>query len=88
VRHSVDVPVNDVLNKSRWKGGLPWQLWLVVIVAAGAVMAQIDVFLGALILVFVPIFLIGFFKQDPDIVGLSLCSVAQRSYYDPARGRG
>lgn len=87
MRNSVDVLVNDALNKSRWKGGLPWQLWLVVIVVAGGVMAQIAVLLGALILIFVPMFLIAFFRQDPDIVGLSLCSVAQRSYYDPAKGR-
>jgi type IV secretory pathway TrbD component len=87
MRHSVDVPLNDVLNKSRWKGGLPWQLWLVVVLLAGAVMAQVDVVVGIGILVLVPMLLIAFFKQDPDIVGLTLCSVAQRSYYDPAKGR-
>lgn len=87
MRQSVEVSVNDVLNKSRWKGGLPWQLWLVVVVVAGAVMAQIDVVVGLGILVLVPTLLIAFFKQDPDIVGLTLCSVAQRSYYDPAKGR-
>ncbi len=87
MRQTVEVPVNDVLNKSQWKGGLPWQLWLVVIVLAGAVMAQIDVVVGLGILVLVPMLLIAWFKQDPDIVGLTLCSVAQRSYYDPAKGR-
>lgn len=87
MRQFVEVSVNDVLNKSRWKGGLPWQVWVVVLVLAGAVMAQIDVFVGAGILLLVPMLLISFFKQDPEIVGLTLCSVAQRSYYDPQKGK-
>jgi hypothetical protein len=73
------------MNKSTWKGGLPWQLWLACICVSGAVMAQIDFLFGAFLFVASPAALIWLFKKDEQIVALANLSVVQKSYYDPGK---
>ncbi len=79
------IPVNDSLNKSTRKAGLPWQLWLACVVFAGAVMALVSIPFGLLLLVSLPPLLVLFFKQDERIVELACCSVVQQSFYDPGK---
>jgi hypothetical protein len=86
MRHHM-IPVNDSLNKSTRKAGLPWQLWLACVVFAGAVMALVSIPFGLLLLVSLPALLVLFFKQDERIVELACCSVVQQSFYDPGKGR-
>ena len=81
------IPVNDSLNKSTRKAGLPWQLWLACVVFAGAVMALVSIPFGLLLLVSLPSLLVLFFKQDERIVELACCSVVQQSFYDPGKGQ-
>ena len=81
------IPVNDALNKSTRKAGLPWQLWLACVVFAGAVMALVSIPFGLLLLVSLPALLVLFFKQDERIVELACCSVVQQSFYDPGKGQ-
>jgi hypothetical protein len=84
MRHHT-APVNDALNKSTRKAGLPWQLWLGCIVVAGGVMALLSVLFGLVLLVGVPAALVLFFKKDERICDLACCAVAQKSYYDPGK---
>jgi hypothetical protein len=86
MRHHM-IPVNDSLNKSTRKAGLPWQLWLACVVFAGAVMALFSIPFGLLLLVGLPALLVLFFKQDERIVELACCAVVQHSFYDPGKGR-
>ena len=85
MRHHI--PVNDSLNKSTRKAGLPWQLWLACALFAGLVMALLSLPFGLLLLVGLPAVLVFFFKQDERIVELACCSVALKSYYDPGKVR-
>jgi hypothetical protein len=85
MRHHI--PVNDSLNNSKRKGGLPWQLWLGCGLFAGLVMALLSLPFGLLLLVGLPAGLVFFFKQDERIVELACCSVALKSYYDPGKVR-
>ena len=86
MRHHV-IPVNDAMNKSKRKGGLPWQLWLVCIVVAGAVMALLDLVFGLFLLIALPAMLVLFFKQDEQIFALASLAVVQKSFYDPGKVR-
>ena len=86
MRHHM-IPVNDAMNKSKRKGGLPWQLWLVCIVVAGAVMALFDLVFGLFLLVALPATLVLFFKQDEQIFALASLAVVQKSFYDPGKVR-
>jgi hypothetical protein len=86
MRHHM-IPVNDAMNKSKRKGGLPWQLWLVCIVVAGAVMALLDLVFGLFLLVALPATLVLFFKQDEQIFALASLAAVQKSFYDPGKVR-
>jgi type IV secretory pathway VirB3-like protein len=86
MRHH-SIPVNDSLNKSTRKAGLPWQLWLACVVFAGVVMAILSVPFGLLLLAGLPAIFVLFFKQDERIFELACCSVVQKSYYDPGKVR-
>jgi len=79
------MPVNDSLNKSTRKAGLPWQLWLGCVVLAGVVMALLSVPFGLLLSVALPALLIVFFRKDECIFEIACCAVVQRSYYDPGK---
>ena len=81
------ISVNDALNNSTRKAGLPWQLWLGCGLFAGLVMALLSLPLGLLLLVGLPAILVFFFKQDERIVELASLSVVQKSYYDPGKVR-
>ena len=84
MRHHT-ISVNDSMNKSTWKAGLPWKLWLACICVAGVVMAQVDFPFGAFLLVALPAALIAFFKKDEQIVALATLSAVQTSFYDPGK---
>ena len=84
MRHHT-ISVNDSMNKSTWKAGLPWKLWLACICGAGVVMAQVDFLFGAFLLVALPAALIAFFKKDEQIVALAALSAVQKSFYDPGK---
>jgi hypothetical protein len=81
------IPVNDAMNKSKRKGGLPWQLWLGCILFAGLVMALWSVPFGLLLLVGLPAVLVFFFKKDERIVEIACLTAVQKSYYDPGKAR-
>jgi type IV secretory pathway TrbD component len=80
-----DAPVNDALNKSKYKGGLPWQLWLLCVVIAGAVMARISIPFGAVLFFLLSTTLVLFFRIDERVFEIARCSIAQKSYYDPGK---
>jgi hypothetical protein len=84
MRHH-DIPVNDSLNKSKLKGGLPWQLWLTCVVVAGVVVACVSIPFGALLLFALPTILVLFFRIDERVYEISCCSLLQNSYYDPGK---
>lgn len=84
MRHH-QVPLNDALNKSTRKAGLPWQLWLGCALFAGLVMALLSLLFGLVLLVTLPAILVLFFKQDERIVELACLAVVQKSYYDPGK---
>jgi hypothetical protein len=86
MRHHV-IPVNDSLNKSKRKAGLPWQVWLLCIVIAGVVMALLDVVFGVFLLCTLPATLVFFFKQDEQIFALANLAAVQKSFYDPGKVR-
>ncbi len=80
-------PLNDALNRSTRKAGLPWQLWLACALFAGLVMALLSLLFGSVLLVGLPAILVFFFKQDERIVELACLSAVQKSYYDPGKVR-
>jgi type IV secretory pathway TrbD component len=80
-----ELPVNDSLNKSKLKGGLPWQLWLSCVVVAGFVIARISITFGALLLFALPAVLVLFFRIDERVYEIACCSIEQKSYYDPGK---
>ena len=80
-------PINDSLNNSKRKAGLPWQLWLACGIFAGLVMALVSIPFGLLLLMGLPAGLVFFFKQDEQIFELASLSVEQKSYYDPGKVR-
>jgi len=84
MRHHL-VPLNDALNKSTRKAGLPWQLWLACVLWAGLVMALLSVPFGLFLLVGLPALLVFFFKKDEQIVEIACCAAVQKSYYDPGK---
>jgi len=86
MRHHV-IPVNDAMNKSKRKAGLPWQLWLGCVLLAGLVMALLSVPFGLFLLVGLPALLVFFFKQDERIVKIACLAAVQKSYYDPGKVR-
>jgi hypothetical protein len=86
MRHHLTA-VNDSLNKSKRKGGLPWQVWLLCIVFAGVVMALLDVVFGVFLLVALPATLVFFFKTDEQIFALANLAAVQKSFYDPGKVR-
>jgi len=62
MRHHL-VPLNDALNKSTRKAGLPWQLWLACVLWAGLVMALLSVPFGLFLLVGLPALLVFFSRR-------------------------
>jgi hypothetical protein len=84
MRHH-SIPLNDSLNKSKRKAGLPWQVWLGCVGAAGLVMALISIPFGLVLLVGLPALLVLFFQQDERIIELACCTAVQRTYYDPGK---
>jgi type IV secretory system VirB3-like protein len=85
MRHH-SVPVNDALNKSKRKGGLPWQVWLCSVVVSGVVMALLSILFGVVLLVGLPALLVLFFRKDERILELACCTAVQKTYYDPGKG--
>jgi len=85
MRHH-SVPVNDALNKSKRKGGLPWQVWLGCVVVSGVVMALLSILFGMVLLVGLPALLVLFFQKDERIIELACCTAVQKTYYDPGKG--
>jgi hypothetical protein len=86
MRHHL-IPVNDSMNRSKRKGGLPWQLWLACVCFAGVVMALLDVVFGVFLLVALPATLVFFFKKDEQIFALANLAAVQKSFYDPGKVR-
>ncbi len=86
MRHH-SVPVNDALNKSKRKGGLPWQVWLACVVLSGVVMAVMSITFGLVLLVGLPALLVLFFRKDERIIELAFCTAMQKAYYDPGKVR-
>jgi hypothetical protein len=84
MRHH-QIPLNDALNKSTRKAGLPWQLWLACALFAGLVMALLSLLFGLVMLAALPAILVLFFKQDERVVELACLAVVQKSYYDPGK---
>ncbi len=85
MRHHV--PVNDALNNSTRKAGLPWQLWVGCFLFAGLVMAILSLPFGMLLLLALPAYLMPFFKKDERIIELASLAIVQRSSYDPGKAK-
>ena len=86
MRHHL-IPLNDALNKSKRKAGLPWQLWLACVLLAGVLIALFNVVFGLFLLVGLPAVLVFFFRLDERIFELANLAAMQRSYYDPGKAR-
>jgi type IV secretory pathway TrbD component len=80
-------PVNNALNKSKLKGGLPWKIWLACVIVGVFVVALISIPLGILMLLGLPSVMILVFKKDERIMQIAACTIAQKAYYEPGKSK-